>query len=175
MVEGMQAVVIAEERAGRGRGSRRPARRSRFPTGRRPGRVNYAERYICASSWRRRIRFSHTISRWARSPTTWRRSSLWPARDRDRRTCHDRTSTIQRAFSFRFRANSSACLRSSALGRPLFSPPKYFRKLFVFHPAHPNSPMTGTPSPAASPGSASGYSSQSPRPQRRPGPRRSRR
>ena len=43
------------------------------------------------------------------------------------------------------RANASAFLRSSASGLPLLSPPKYFRKLFVFHPAHPNSPITVYP------------------------------
>ena len=45
-----------------------------------------------------------------------------------------------RTFPFTLRANSSAFLRSSAFGLPLFSPPKNRRKLFVFHPAQPNSP-----------------------------------
>jgi len=54
--------------------------------------------------------------------------------------CSSVMTGYPRAFSCMSWANSSAFLRSSALGRPLFSPPKYFRKLFVFHPAQPNSP-----------------------------------
>ncbi len=49
------------------------------------------------------------------------------------------------AFPFTPRANSSASLRSCASGLPLFSPPDNRRKLFVFHPAHPNSPMISYP------------------------------
>ena len=40
------------------------------------------------------------------------------------------------SFCFRSWANSSACLRSSALGLPLFIPPKYLRKPFVLKPLH---------------------------------------
>lgn len=43
---------------------------------------------------------------------------------------------------FRLSANASAWCRSFASGLLLFSPPKYFRKLFVFHAAHPKSPIT---------------------------------
>ena len=50
-----------------------------------------------------------------------------------------------RAFSIISRANASAFRRSSASGLPLLRPPKYRRKLFVFHPAHPNSPRTVYP------------------------------
>jgi deazaflavin-dependent oxidoreductase (nitroreductase family) len=49
---------------------------------------------------------------------------------------------VRSGLSFRCLANTSAFFRSSALGRPLFSPPKYFKKLFVFHPGQPNSPET---------------------------------
>ena len=44
-----------------------------------------------------------------------------------------------RIFFFRFIANSSACLRSSVLGLPLFIPPNSLRKLFVFQPTQLNS------------------------------------
>jgi|GEM_PF-6376391 len=40
---------------------------------------------------------------------------------------------------FTFSAKSCACLRSSASGLPLFSPPKSLRKLFVLKPAQLNS------------------------------------
>lgn len=42
--------------------------------------------------------------------------------------------------AFKVLANSSARLRSSALGLPLFSPPNSPRKLFVLKPAQLNSP-----------------------------------
>jgi Leucine-rich repeat (LRR) protein len=38
------------------------------------------------------------------------------------------------------KANSSACLRSSLSGLPLFVPPKYLRKLYVLKPLQLNSP-----------------------------------
>jgi hypothetical protein len=44
-----------------------------------------------------------------------------------------------RIFFFRFIANSSACLRSSLLGLPLFIPPNSFKKLFVLYPGQINS------------------------------------